>query len=304
MFGRAAAPAEAAERNDVATASVSAPVPKGWGAQEAKAAPFFWSWPRSKKYAVFFGTLDTSFTSWGMDLPHRYRATGATVKAYLLEVGLLAALLLTMTTTFLLDPPHPNENGLVYKLYDANATDDAAFAMMVLDETYHALWAVCSYLFFITVLLCVLESVVVSMNPEACSPYLLVRLGKVQKMPLQFFVIALVGGALGVVVYCLIAFHWIAMIVVVSTCGVLLLVIITFFVFPIVGALLDTIEAERAGELQALVQQRIDAAGGGSATARQSLSPDLRHRTKAVKKEEERRASTRRKSAEEERLSA
>ena len=94
------------------------------------------------------------------------------------------------------------------------------------------------------------------------------------------------------------------MIVVVSTCGVLLLVIITFFVFPIVGALLDTIEAERAGELQTLVQQRIDAAGGGSATARQSLSPDLRHRTKAVKKEEERRASTRRKSAEEERLSA
>ena len=233
--------------------------------------------------AVVCGTIDTSFTSWGTDIASRYNVTGDVVKTYLTEIALLAALLVTITVAFMMTPPPHNNNGMIRKIM-SNSTDvEISAAEDALIDVYQLVWTFLSVMILITVLLCVFMIIIISLNPDkdglSPSSYLLIRLGKVQKLPLQSFMFCIAVGIFAVVLWCIVALHWICCAIIFPFFLAHGIGIFIFFVFPLIGAFLDTLEAERASELHHLVKERLDKAGDGS------LSPELKRRNKAAARE-------------------
>ena len=266
----------------------AAAVPRGWGVQPAAPAPFIWRWSWSKLKVVILGTLDASFTSWGRDLPSRYSQSGEVTKSYTTEVALLAALLLTITASYMMSPPDVHSESILIVYFGLSENDHDVW-----QDTFVAVWGVTT----LTLLWCLLTAVVlivlISMNTNVQddkhgqrSAYLLARLGKMQKLPLQLFVVSILVGIMAIFVWMLMALHYLAFISIFAT-AVFVVCVIFFFVFPLVGALLDTIEAERANALTSMVEER-------SQTTPRNLSPDIKFKTRALRREQSKLSASRR----------
>ena len=89
---------------------------------------------------------------------------------------------------------------------------------------------------------------------EMAMVYLLVRVGKVSKLPLQLFIGAIALGVPALYAWAFLAVHWITMAILCGVCTTMLFGMGFLFFVPLVGALHDTLEAERAGTLKAQLQ--------------------------------------------------
>jgi len=248
---------------------------KGWGAQPAKPAPFIWKWSFSKLKAVFFGLFEMSFLMWGRDIPRYASAAGSTTMSYLGSIGLLAALLVGMCAGFMTAPPAIVRYSLLNKL---EATEDTK---TLVTDLYVFLWFMMTIAMLVDVILCVFYLVMVGMcaDDKEASAFLLVRLGKVQKLPVLLFLYGILGlGVPAVLLWCVMGMHWIFFLVVLGALGSIVIMVIIFVALPLIGAWLDTVEAERSGDMSKLTAAR------GDLSAR-ALSPDVKFKLKAAEKE-------------------
>ena len=222
-------------------------VPKG-----VEPAPFPWKWPKPKRKKVLGGLMDASFAEWGNDIPRMQTNSGAATKSYLTEVSLLAALCLTVAVGFMQSAPPFRKNSIA-EIASSTADDQDIFI-----EIYFALWTLVTALLMFATFNGVFMLVILSKleaddedTDEMAMAYLLVRVGKVAKLPLQLFVGSIALGVPALYAWAAIAVHWITAAILISVCTTALVgQALTFFV-PLVGALDDTLEAERDGTLNA-----------------------------------------------------
>lgn len=243
-------------------------------AAQVKPAPFIWRWPLKKVRRVVGGTVDTSFTMWGRDLPRLYELSGSTSRAYVTEVALLAALLFTVSADYMNNVPDINPKSLLW--LGNMGVDSEAIGV----DVYLAAWTMCTIILLACVFVSVFFIITLSLlsDQSEATAYLLVRLGKVQKLPLQLFVLALGVGECATLTWCVLSLHWIACIVIVGGAMLSLMLTFVFFLFPMVGAMYDTLEAERSG---ALADATNGEAGGAKANEGSSINVSERARNQA-----------------------
>ena len=183
---------------------------KGWGVQPSKAMPYFWNWTWSKKKAVVMSIFDGSFLTWGQDVPRLKKSSGSSAVNAFGSIGLLSALLVSITASFVQNPPDMNERGIFDKFNAKQDAKDIAY------DLYTIFWIIMTLGFLFSVVIALFFMIVLQMcaDDANASAYLLVRIGKVQSLPFMlFFYSLLVGGIPSLVMFTVIAMHWITLIV-------------------------------------------------------------------------------------------